>query len=183
MKHKAIIAAILAATLQTGFASAATALEYKVHATMPQGESISATVSMQGHRPEVSGASGREIGPVMDVVNMATTIAKAAASGKRTTQVAIGPGHNCVDVTISQNGNTVTATGTMDAPPPPPRDGNGPPQQREGNGPPPPPHDGKLNIRITETLENQQLISARGNVAPENDRGPHFEWTLEKVGQ
>jgi hypothetical protein len=181
VKHKAIIAALVAATLQTTHASAATALEYKVHATLPHGENISATVSMEGRRPEVQGASGRDVGPVMDAVNTATTIARAAASGKRSVQVAIGPGHNCIDVSISLNGNTVTATGTMDAPPPPPRDEQ---QGQRNDGPPPPPRDhAKLTIRIVETLENQQLIAARGNIAPEDNRGPHFEWTLEKVGQ
>lgn len=188
MKHMAILAAMIAAIIPTSHAFAATSLEYKVHAILPRGENISATVSMRGHRPDVSGASGRDVGAVMDVVNIATTIAKAAASGKHGAQVAIGPAHGCVDVTITQSGNTVTATGTMDLPPPPPRDENGPPRDQNGpprNEPPPPGQNKKATILVVEVLDQQhQLVNARGKVQPENNaRAPHFEWTLEKIGE
>ncbi len=181
MKKKVLGIAALAVAMHTHSAWAATALEYNVRATLPQGQTVSATVSMSpGRRPEiVSGPHDRTGGAVIEALTNSNLVAQAALSGKHDVQVMIGPQRTCVHLKLSTNGNAVTATGNVEMPPPPPReqDDRQPPQGG------PPQGDRRLNVRITETLDHQQLRSARGEISPEDAGGPHFEWTLEKAGR
>ena len=176
---KVIGIALIAATLSARPATAATALEYAVHAQLPQGQSIAATVRIEPGQKPVTSAKGRDAGPVLEAFTTAQRVAQAAISGERTVQVMVGPGRTCVDLSISRNGDTVTAQGNVELPPPPPSQ-----QDRGPGGAPPPPRDASIVIRVTATIAHQTLASAHGEMSPANDaRGPRMSWTLEKVGE
>ncbi len=171
MKHKAIVLAVIAATMSAQTAHAATAPEYSVHAQLPRGESMSAIVHV----------GDRARGPLLDVLNASNAVAQAGAAGKNTAQVALGPEHTCVILSVVTQGNTVTASGKANLPPPPP-----PRQERGPGGAPPPPERGaddapNANVHIVVTLDGRQLRSARGNVSPTNGGRGHLEWALERV--
>lgn len=175
---KVIGIALIAATLSARPATAATALEYAVHAQLPQGQSIAATVRIEPGQKPVTSAKGRDTGPVLEAFTTAQRVAQAAISGERTVQVMVGPSRTCVELSISRNGDTVTAQGNVEMPPPPR------PQEDRGPGGAPPPRDATIVIRVTATIAHQSLASAHGEMSPANDaRGPRMSWTLEKVGE
>ena len=177
MKHKAIVLAVIAATMHARAAHGATALEYSVHAQLPRGESMSGTVRV----------GDRARGPLVDALNASNAVAEAGTAGKNTVQIALGPEHTCINLSVRRSGDTVTATGTAKFPPPPPRERN---RENGAQQPPPPPpnngpgRDADATVRIIVTLDHQRLARANGDVAPARDaRGPHLAWTLEKVAQ
>ncbi len=171
---------------------------YVVHASLPRGEAVAATVRVNDPGDATIALDGgvavpvklgpgttrpdRSLGPVLEILSTSEAIVQAAIRGKSRTQVAFGPQRTCVDLSISTYGNTVVATGTAALPPPPPpvqgdrpmHGGRGP----RGGG------NANVTIRIVATLDRRQLASAHGDVGPAaNARGPHFTWSLTRTGE
>jgi len=159
---------------------------YAVHASLPRGEAVAATVRVNDPGDATIALDGRaavpvklapgatrpdrSLAPVLEILSTSEAIVQAANRGKSRTQVTFGPQRTCVDLSISTYGNTVVATGTASLPPPPP------PAQGAGNA--------NVTIRIVATLDHRQLASAHGEVGPAaNARGPHFTWSLTRTGE